>query len=197
MIVCGIDPGTRVVGIGFVTAERPRRLIAAEAIRLEARATLPQRLCVIERRLLELIAEHRPDCVAIERVFQGRNVASLIGLGEGRGVALLAAAKHALPIFEYTPAEVKKTITGNGGATKDQVARWVRAELKDVEAKAVRDLTDALAIALCHTERGRMRELVADAMGVAPASSPSAALASLLGSGRVSGRGRARRGRGR
>jgi crossover junction endodeoxyribonuclease RuvC len=161
MILCGIDPGTRVVGIGFVADERPRRLIVAEAIRLDARTTLPQRLCVIERRLGELLAQHRPDCVAIERVFQGRNVASLIGLGEGRGVALLAAAKAGLPIFEYTPAEVKKTITGNGAATKEQVAGWVRAELRDVSKTALRDLTDALAIALCHAERGRLARLTA------------------------------------
>lgn len=190
MILCGIDPGTRVVGVGFVTADRPRRLIAAEAIRLDPRTTLAERLCVIERRLSELLALHRPDEVAIERVFQGRNVASLIGLGEGRGVALLAAAKAGHPIFEYTPAEVKKVITGSGAASKDQVARWVRVELSEVDAKAVRDLTDALAIALCHAERRRAGALLREPDAASALTSETRQLLARM-------RGRARRGRGR
>ena len=103
---------------------------------------------------------------------------------------MLAAAKAKLPIFEYAPAEVKKTVTGSGGASKDQVARWVRAELREVEVAAGRDLTDALAIALCHAERRRSSAL-RSGTGEATAANPETAklLARM--------RGRSRRGRGR
>ncbi len=159
MILCGIDPGTRIVGVGFVDDSRPRRLVAAEAIRLDIRQALAQRLGVIEARLHELFEMHRPEAIAIERVFQGRNVASLIGLGEGRGVALLAAGKRGIPIHEYTPSEVKKSVTGAGHATKSQVARWVRAELAGIEKGCPLDVTDALAIALCLGDRLRRERL--------------------------------------
>ncbi len=204
MLICGIDPGTRVVGVSFVTAERPRRLVAAEAIRLERGQPLGERLCVIESRLADLIAATPPDEIAIERIFQGRNVASLIGLGEGRGVALLVAARTRMPIHEYSPAEVKKSITGHGGATKDQVAKWVRAEISGIPEGAASDVTDAIAIALCHAERLRVLRFAngdprAASIEGAATGAGAKSLRGALGALGVVGamRGRPRRGRGR
>ena len=123
---------------------------------------LPERLLRIHRALGAELAALRPDAIAVEKAFHGRNSASLIALGEGRGVALLCAAELGAAIHEYAPAEVKKAVTGVGGARKEQVAAMVRSllgsdEVDDLSA----DATDALAIALCHHQRQGLGELAA------------------------------------
>lgn len=185
MRIFGIDPGTRVLGYGVIeTAAARPRLLECGVLRAAARHDLPRRLADIARGLRPLLARVRPDAVAIERAFHGVNSAALIALGEGRGVALLCAAELDLPIHEYAPAEVKKAVTGRGGARKVQVAEMVRA-LLGCAIEGGLDVTDALAIALCHQQRshlGVLRESGAEA--------PAAALLRAVG-------GRVRRGRGR
>ena len=180
--ILGIDPGTRNVGIGAIdTSARRPRLIDATVLRAPSSRPLPERLRILADGLAEAIGRLSPQVVAIERAFYGRNVASLIALGEGRGVALLRAAEVDAPIHEYSPAEVKKAVTGRGSAGKEAVARMVRSAL-DTDAELGLDATDALAVALCHANRERIQALTA-AQGVIAT--------------RAGGRGRPRRGRGR
>lgn len=190
MRILGIDPGTRAVGYGLIRAVGSRsEFVAAGVVRANVKDPLPRRLLAIRDGLRAAIAELRPDAIVIERAFHGKNSASLIALGEGRGVALLCAAEHGTPIFEYAPAEVKKAVSGRGGARKPQVARMVRALLGSPQLDVPHDASDALAIALCHAQRRTVPQLAAE-------SKPSAGselLRALLGRSR----GRTRRGRGR
>lgn len=187
MRICGIDPGTRVLGYGVIESDgRAARLVACEAVAARAALALPQRLCAIEEALTALLARDKPDVVAIEKAYFGRSVTALIALGEGRGVALLCAARLGIEIHEYSPAEIKKAVTGSGGARKPQVGTMVRALLPGQLPEATgADAADAIAAALCHHQRAR---LIADAGPVARQ------LGELLGRTRGA---RGRRGRGR
>lgn len=153
MKIFGIDPGTHLVGCGVIdAADRAPRLIKAEILTASRNHALPDRLVQLGAALRESLREARPDVVVVEKAFFGRNVASLIALGEGRGVALLCAAELHVPIHEYSPAEIKKAVTGTGGARKEQVASMVRSLLRaPIDLRA--DATDALAAALCHAHR--------------------------------------------
>jgi crossover junction endodeoxyribonuclease RuvC len=163
--ICGIDPGTRVVGVAVIEDEPVRKLVAARAVRLDPKRALALRLRDLEAELFAFLALHAPRQVAVESIFHGPNVRSLIGLGEGRGVALLAAAKQGAEIYEYSPSEVKKAATGSGAATKDAVKRWVVVEFPEL-SQAGKDVTDAVAIAFCHAQRRRLIEQVRE--GVPP-----------------------------
>ncbi len=193
MRILGIDPGTRVVGYGLLRVSGANQeLVEAGVVRADPRAPLPSRLVTIRDGLRAKIAKLAPDAIAVERAFHGKNSASLIALGEGRGVALLCAAEFGAPIFEYSPAEVKKAVSGRGAARKEQVARMVRALVRRPDLDVPIDATDALAIALCHAQRGnaaRRASLAAASSGGERAD----ALRSLLSRAH----GRARRGRGR
>ena len=151
MRVLGIDPGTRYTGYGVVE-QRGRHLahVGHGVIRLDARAALEQRLEAIFRGLREAAELYRPDEVAVEGVFTFKNARSALVLGHARGVALLVAAQRELPVHEYPPAQVKKSVGAGGGADKDGVSRMVRVflGLPDVDRRA--DASDALAVAICH-----------------------------------------------
>ncbi len=155
MRVFGIDCGTEWTGYGVVAVEetaRARRLrpVCAGAIRLAKKDTLAARLQLVHRELHALIGEHRPDAIAIEEVFHSVNAQSALKLGHVRGVAFLAAAGHALPVFEYAPLKIKSTVVGYGLAKKEQV-QYMVAQLLDLErAPEPADAADALAIAICH-----------------------------------------------
>ena len=127
MKVLGVDPGTAVLGYGIVepAAGLPGRLVECGILATRARDPLPARLRVIHEGITELIARHRPDVVAVEAAFYGRNVRTTMVLCHARGVILLAAEEAAVPIFEYTPAMVKKAIVGRGAALKPQVGYMV------------------------------------------------------------------------
>jgi len=161
-IVLGIDPGTRVVGYGAV-AHRGERcvLLAAGVIRTTEGAPIGQRLGHIRQGLDEIIRKVKPQVVVIERAFAKENVASALRIGEGRGVALACAAVFGAQIEEYTPAEVKKALTGNGGADKTIVARCVALELGSEKAlEGIRhDATDGLALALTWIRRQHLARL--------------------------------------
>jgi crossover junction endodeoxyribonuclease RuvC len=107
-------------------------------------------LLAIHAGLVELLAAHRPDCVAIENIFHARNVRSALRLGHARGVALLAASAAGLPIVEYTPAEIKRSVVGFGRAEKQQVGQMVRLLLGLDVVPAPHDAADAIAVAICH-----------------------------------------------
>lgn len=147
--ILGIDPGSRVTGFGVIDSEgNQSRYVASGCVRVGT-DSLAERLRIIFDGIADVLGTHRPDEIAVEQVFVKRNVASALKLGQARGAALVAGVRASLPIYEYTPAQVKQAITGKGNADKGQVQHMVRLLLNLPEAPP-EDASDALAIALCH-----------------------------------------------
>lgn len=155
MRVLGIDPGLTRCGVGVVdvTANRVATLVAVTVVRTPPTMDLDQRLLGIARGLDELIGEHRPQSIAIERVFAQHNVSTVMGTAQVSGIALLAAARHGIPVSLHTPTEVKASITGYGQAEKKQVGTMVAKILGLAEIPKPADAADALALAICHAWR--------------------------------------------
>src|SRR5579871_6217719 len=152
----GIDPGTAIMGFGVVE-RRSGALHAVEyGVILTSNAEpMPQRLNHLYRRLLELLTTHQPNAVAVEELFFNRNVRTALAVGQARGVVLLAAAQAGLPVFEYTPLQVKDAVVGYGRATKDQVQQMIRVLLNLDSIPRPDDAADALAVAVCHVHSAR------------------------------------------
>jgi len=149
--VFGIDPGSERTGYGCIDTDGSRHaLVTCGAIATPSTATFPDKLQVIHSALCRLLAEHRPDCVAVESLFYAKNVQSAIKLSHARGVALLAAVQAGLPVFEYAPAEIKRAVVGYGRAEKHQVGEMVRMILGLADVPEPHDAADALAVAICH-----------------------------------------------
>jgi crossover junction endodeoxyribonuclease RuvC len=163
--VFGIDPGSDRTGYGCVETDGSRhRIVTSGAITAIKLATFPEKLLQIHRRLSVLIADCRPDCVAIENLFHAVNVRSALKLGHARGVAMLAAVEAGVPVFEYTPAEIKHAVVGYGRAEKRQVQQMVKLILGLAELPTPHDAADALAVAICHVHSappGRIAEQLA------------------------------------
>lgn len=152
-IIIGIDPGTNVMGYGILGVKgKTPELIALGIVKLNKYESHYLRLQRIYERVLGLVEQFLPDEMAIEAPFFGKNVQSMLKLGRAQGVAMVAALSRDIPITEYEPRKIKMAITGNGGASKEQVREMLRRILKissdklDIEL----DATDALAAALCH-----------------------------------------------
>ena len=160
MRVLGIDCGTEYTGYGVVELLADDRLlcITSGAIKVSARDPMPTRLARISCRLQELIAEHRPDRVAIEEVFYAVNVKSALKLGQVRGVAMLAAATAGLEVAEYSPLSIKSAVVGYGKAEKHQVQQMVTRLLNLDQVPEPADAADALAIAICHLHTAATKE---------------------------------------
>jgi len=151
MIIFGIDPGSERTGYGCIETDgRRHRLRVCGAITAPADASFPDRLQHIHRGLTLLLAEQRPDCVAIENIFHAKNVRSALRLGHARGVALLAASIAGVAIAEYTPAEIKRAVVGFGRAEKPQVGQMVKLLLGLDAVPSPHDAADAIAVAICH-----------------------------------------------
>jgi crossover junction endodeoxyribonuclease RuvC len=149
--VFGIDPGSERTGYGCVETDGSRhRIVCSGAIGAPAAAAFSDKLLVIHTRLAALLCDHRPDCVAIENIFFAANVRSALKLGHARGVAMLAAVEAGVPVFEYTPAEIKRAVVGHGRAEKPQVQHMVKILLGLPAVPAPHDAADALAVAICH-----------------------------------------------
>jgi crossover junction endodeoxyribonuclease RuvC len=150
MIVLGIDPGTAMTGFGVVErAGSSLRLIEYGCLETPSGEPLPQRLLTIHRALDALIVAHNPDLVGVERLFFNKNVMTAFAVGQARGVALLVAAQHGLPVVEFGPHEVKVAVTGYGRASKEQVQKMVQALLGMAILPRPDDAADALAVAIC------------------------------------------------
>lgn len=154
MLVLGIDPGTATTGYGLVAEQKGGRL---EAVTYGTILTSPQeagaqRLLSIYEKCRRLLAEHHPDAVAMEELFFNRNVTTAISVGQARGVIVLAAAQAGIPVVEYTPSQVKVAVTGQGRAAKGQVAYMVQALLGLARPPQPDDVSDALAVAICHLQ---------------------------------------------
>ena len=151
MKIFGIDPGSERTGYGCIESSGSRhRLVACGILSAPARATFPEKLLLIHRGLKALLERHRPECVAIENIFYAKNVRSALKLGHARGVALLAASEASIPVVEYSPAEIKRSVVGYGRAEKAQMQRMVKMILGLSELPTPNHAADALAVAICH-----------------------------------------------
>jgi len=149
VIVLGIDPGTAALGYGIVESSRGRlREVDHGCLVTSPDTALPERLLAVHSLVDELIALHSPRILAIERLFFSKNVQTAFAVGQARGVVLLAAAQHGVPVVEATPNEVKSAIAGYGAADKEQVQRMVQLVLGMAELPRPDDAADALAIAV-------------------------------------------------
>ncbi|MCP5464459.1 MAG: crossover junction endodeoxyribonuclease RuvC [Deltaproteobacteria bacterium] len=152
MIILGIDPGSRITGFGLVQKSGNRHShIENGAIFLDDRLDFSAKLKELNDRITKLIKAHQPDVLVVENIFFHKNPKSTQKLGEVRGAVILTAALNELPLFEYTPLEVKKAITGYGRATKDQI-QYMICKLLNLKDRAEENASDALAIALCHAQ---------------------------------------------
>ena len=151
-IILGIDPGTMVMGYGVIREQGKKlEIITMGVINLKKLANQALKLKMIFERVLQIVEEYHPDEFAIEAPFFGKNVQSMLKLGRAQGVAMAAALYRDIPIFEYSPKTIKQTITGNGNASKEQVAKMVHFILKTEEDPKFFDATDAVAAAVCHS----------------------------------------------
>lgn len=157
MFVLGIDPGLTRTGYGLVRRGHPHRPVAVGVIRTSPDVPMARRLAELHADLSTLIAEHRPDVMAIEQVFTNKNLQTALAVSRASGMALLAAAQAGIPVTEYTPTAVKAAVTGDGAADKGMVATMVVRRLNLAERPRPADAADALAVALCHLQSARLR----------------------------------------
>ncbi len=150
-VILGIDPGTTIMGYGIINVVgKEANLIALGVIELKKYADHYTKLKKIFERVLSLIEQYHPDEMAVEAPFYGKNVQSMLKLGRAQGVAISAALSRSIPIFEYAPRKIKMSITGQGNASKEQVAMLLKSLLKIKELPSDLDATDGLAAAMCH-----------------------------------------------
>ena len=151
MVIMGIDPGYAIVGYGVVSARSGKyRPMEYGAITTQAGEVFEDRLVSIYDSICTVLAHNRPDAVSIEKLYFTNNKTTAIGVAEARGVILLAVRKAGVPIFEYTPLQVKQAVTGYGQAKKPQVMEMTRKLLCLTELPKPDDTADALAMAICH-----------------------------------------------
>ena len=155
MRILGVDPGTWRTGVGIVESQGSRyRMIHTEVIAVKEKIEVPARLLKIFTALSEIVKEYRPEVLALENIFYGKDLQAMVKIGEARACAMLAASGQGIDVIEYTPARVKQSVSGNGRATKEQVQHMVKTLLNLTELPSP-DSADALAVALCHIHTGR------------------------------------------
>ncbi len=158
MRVLGVDPGSETTGYGVVDSRGSQyELVEYAGIRAPSRFRFAERLLIINQRLEEVIERLRPDACSVEETFYAVNVKSALKLGHVRGVVLVAAARAGVPVFEYSPLEIKSALVGYGRAEKHQVQEMVKIILKLKEPPEPLDASDALAAAICHINTHRTR----------------------------------------
>ena len=150
-IILGIDPGTNIMGYGLIIVEDKKiSLLDFGEINLSKIKDHSLKLDKVYKSIIEIIEAHKPDEIAIEAPFFGKNVQSMLKLGRAQGVAMAAGISRQIPIKEYSPKKIKMSITGNGNASKDQVAKMLQSLLKIEKLPKNLDSTDGLAAAVCH-----------------------------------------------
>ena len=151
MRILGIDPGTGLLGFGILEGGRKPAFIEAGVIRTKVHQPESERLFIIYNGLQEIISATKPQVVSVEKLFFARNVTTAMSVAQARGIVLLVAQQHNLPIFEYTPMQIKLAVTGYGKADKKQMQEMVRLLLNLQEIPKPDDAADALAAALTHS----------------------------------------------
>lgn len=153
MLILGIDPGTAITGYGALESDgNHHRCLGYGAIKLPQRQPLPVKLLVLHRKLSEIMQRHTFDSMALEDLFHAVNIQSAMRLSQARGVIMLSAAQHELPVFEYSPLEVKNAVVGYGRAEKIQVQGMLCRILQLKSPPEPNDAADALAVAICHAQ---------------------------------------------
>ncbi len=160
MIILGIDPGLTVTGFGVLSTKNDiTQIIDYGVIEPNKKETLSKRLYTIYTDIEELIRVFSPNILSIEDIFYGRNVKSAFYLGQARGIAMMCAAKHNMPVFEYSAKKVKQAITGNGNADKTQLQYMIKQIFKLNTLPEPLDASDAIGIALCHINQIKLKDL--------------------------------------
>jgi len=160
MIILGIDPGLVQTGYGLIKINGEKKeVLDYGIISPDTKTNLSNRLQTIYNDIIEIIDRFKPNTVAVEEVFYGKNVKSALLLGHARGVAMVSASKYNIPVFEYSAKKVKQAITGNGNAHKEQVKFMIMKDLNLKNFNAPIDASDALAIAICHLYQTKINEL--------------------------------------
>ena len=169
MRVLGIDPGLTRCGLGVVDGSlgRPLSLVDVGVVRTSAQVAVPERLVTIERGIDAWLDEHRPEAVAIERIFARSDVSTIMGTAQAAGIAMVCAARRGLPVALHTPSEVKAAVSGNGRADKAQVGAMVTRILRLDAAPKPADAADALALAITHIWRGGAQARIDAALAAA------------------------------
>ncbi len=165
MRVLGVDPGLTRCGVGVVDGGpgMTSRLVDVSVVRTPSHSDVAHRLLTIAAHVEAVIERHRPDAVAIEKVFSQHNVSTVIGVAQATGVVAVTAARLGLPVAWHTPSEVKAAVSGNGAADKDQVTMMVMKLLRLTTAPRPADAADALALAICHLMRAPLQAKLAQA----------------------------------
>lgn len=154
MRILGIDPGINITGYGIIQEkDSSLEVVTTGAISPAHSKKYPQRLAFIYDRIIQIIDEFQPDNIAVEDSFYGKNARTALVLGQARGVILLASAHRKIPCYEYAPKKVKMSVVGNGSASKEQVQYMVKAILNYKGEISKYDISDALAVALCHSNQ--------------------------------------------
>ncbi|NLW02781.1 MAG: crossover junction endodeoxyribonuclease RuvC [Clostridiaceae bacterium] len=160
MIIFGVDPGFAITGYGVIEYKGNRfRTIDYGIITTDAKTELSRRLLILSDRLQALLEQHKPDVMSVEELFFNTNLKTAIAVGHGRGVVLLTAARAGIPVFEYTPLQVKQAVVGYGRAKKEQVQYMVKVLLSLDSIPKPDDAADALAAAICHAHSYRGEKL--------------------------------------
>ncbi|MDO8687956.1 MAG: crossover junction endodeoxyribonuclease RuvC [Dehalococcoidales bacterium] len=162
MKILGIDPGTLVMGYGVVESQDDAiTLVDYGALITPPRSPIGERLSFLYRKLEEIIAKYQPDAVAVEQPFVAKNAQSALAIGKAQAVAILAGANQGLPTYEYTPAQIKQSVSNYGASSKEQIQEMVRLQLGLSEIPRPSDAADALAVALCHLSQIHLSNLLA------------------------------------
>lgn len=161
MRVLGIDPGTIVAGFGVVdNTDGDLKMIGCGVVKSSPRLPPAERLSRLYEGLSEAVKRFKPDVVAVEQPFVSNNVSTALAIGRAQAVAMLVAANKNIPVFEYSPAQVKYTVTSYGASSKEQVQQMVKLQLGLEELPQPTDAADALAVALCHLSETHLNNLI-------------------------------------
>ena len=151
MRILGIDPGTISLGYGVIDCEEGNiSFVCCDALKCKQRSPIGERLCYIYDGICSVIEKYHPDAMAVEQPFADKNIRSALVIGKAQAIAILAAGKHKIPCFEYTPAQIKQGATSYGASSKEQVQQMVKLQLNLPEVPEPNDAADALAVAICH-----------------------------------------------
>lgn len=162
MRVLGIDPGTLVLGYGMVDeGEEGMTLVDCGVLTFPARTPVEKRLSLLYEKLTEIIVHYQPDEVAIEEPFVARKSRSALAVGRAQAIAMLAAANQGLPVYRYSPTQVKQQVTNYGSSSKEEVQKMIKLQLGLSQFSQPDDAADALAVAICHLRKSHLKRLLA------------------------------------
>ena len=162
MRILGVDPGTVTMGYGIIEGEGDEiALVDCGALNCPARSPIGERLSYLHSRLSEIISHYQPDAVAVEQPFVAKNVKSALAIGRAQAVAILAAADRKIPVYEYTPTQIKQKVAGYGASSKEQIQEMVKLQLGLPQVPQPNDAADALAVAICHLREIHLESLLA------------------------------------